>query len=107
MVACSVIAIGNEFYTAELENVRALPYGYTAVCHMPDLKLQSASSATFVVRDSLLCAVAVQHRVITERETFVLCSNDPELALNDDSTALPDRPPECVDLDLVYDATEL
>jgi len=61
----------------ELDNVRALPFGFHAQCEDGDLKIRKKGSATFVVRNSLSCSrIRLQ---IAERyqNDFTLCSNDP------------------------------
>lgn len=62
---------------AELDNVRALLFGYTARCESTDLKIRSKKSATFVIRDSHLCALFAPGIAEERRHDFLLCSNDP------------------------------
>lgn len=81
-------------FSAELENIRALPFAYRAICENGDLKIRSDNSATFIFRASELCyykstSVEKKHRAL-----FTLCSNDPNhLPVN--TTEIT---PECADL---------
>lgn len=62
----------------ELSNVRALPFGFTALCEEADLKFKSDASATFVIRDSKLCSATAATLQPERRKWFILCSNDPK-----------------------------
>lgn len=62
----------------ELSNVRALPFGFTALCEEADLKFKSDASATFIIRDSKLCSATAATLLPEQRQWFILCSNDPK-----------------------------
>lgn len=79
---------------AEIANIRSLPPGYVAVCENRDLKLRSASSSTFVIRRSRLCAFWIAHGEFSEFTEFTVCSNDPEHK----DPAGRQMNPECVEL---------
>jgi hypothetical protein len=67
----------TESFTAELSNIRALPFGFHVMCDQLALKIRSKSSATFIVRDSILCQLSATSLPEAERHSFALCSNDP------------------------------
>jgi len=89
-----VMADSTRNAAAELENVRALPYGYYADCEKGHLKIRKKGTATFVIRDSILCKRKSIQLPKSQRQHFTLCSNDPE-----QPTEPNNRPtPKCVDL---------
>ena len=70
----------------ELDNIRALPFGYTVFCEKQVLKIKSSRSATFVIRDSQLCLAASRH---SSEKVFILCSNDPKQESDDGADSMP------------------
>ena len=106
MAATLAQEAGEQALRSELENIRALPYGYSAICEWPDLKIRSSRSATFVIRQSKLCALAAQRHNLARFTPFWLCSNDPKHLANVDPDSNPSEsrrhvivPPKCVDID--------
>lgn len=84
---------------AEFQNLRELPFGFTAQCIDDDLKFKSASSATFVIRQSLLCAEKALTIPLQRRSKFILCSNDPHRRQNSNFVV-----PKCNELKLLTDS---
>ncbi len=48
-------AIGQSRFDAELQNLRALPFGYTSWCEDGNLVFKSHSSARFRITEAGLC----------------------------------------------------
>lgn len=86
--------VNQQKLQAELDNIRALPFGFAAVCEQQDLKIRAAQSATFVIRNSLLCEQRRNVLGLAVEDAFILCSNDPEHASNETA-----EPVKCFNLE--------
>lgn len=81
---------------AELENIRALPYGFYVQCEDKDLKIRKKGTATFVIRNSVTCNRLRQLVEKQYRDDFTLCSNDPNhLSVPPDTKTI-----KCVELQI-------
>lgn len=63
------VAQGQSRFDAELQNLRALPFGYTSWCEAGHLFFKSPSSARFRVSNAAIC--------IGKPDGFVICSATP------------------------------
>ena len=88
----------TEAYATELSNVRALPFGFHAVCERSTLKFRSSSTASFIVRNSVLCQLGASKLPVAERDSFMLCSNDPHQSVTADNRAIP----KCAELSIEF-----
>ncbi len=77
VIAESLVAQEPRDADAELQNIRALPYGFHVQCEDGDLKFRKKGSATFLVRNSLTCLRTRMQVAEKYRNEFTLCSNDP------------------------------
>ncbi len=91
-------AFATQAYDTELSNVRALPFGFHAVCEQTTLKFRSSSSASFVIRNSVLCQLRAAELPIAERDLFTLCSNDPHQSIDKNNRAIP----KCAELSIEF-----
>ena len=62
-------AHGQSRFDAELQNLRALPFGYTSWCEAGNLFFKSPSSARFRIAKAALC--------VGKPDGFVICSATP------------------------------
>lgn len=100
LAACVLVALpaaaDMELYETELSNVRALPFGFSAVCERSTLKFRSSSSPSFIIRNSILCQLSAAKLRVAERKLFTLCSNDPHNTITTDNRTIP----KCSELSL-------
>lgn len=85
----------HQSFESELANVRALPFGFSAVCVDLILRINSKNSATFIIRDSELCKFRSLSISKAKRKMFTLCSNDPAHHSKKSKSSIA----KCADLD--------
>lgn len=81
VVLISGAAPGQSRFDAELQNLRALPFGYTSWCEAGNLFFKSPSSARFRIANAALC--------IGKPDGYIICSATPAPPAKPGATPVP------------------